>query len=355
MNKSINDKILPNITIMFLCTILLIAILLLSSSYFLNTLTSRRSITQMVDEINIYEIPIESIITSNITNTPLEKNSNVHDVLTYISKENDINMKFFRDIFDDNRLYNQIKKELYSNAKLLYNNKTYFSTNESNDNLIAKIISTSEIKNNVSLTKDVKSQITTILSNFIYNADIMMNTNNENIEILYNPSFIIIFVTIMISCMLGLILINKNINTPLYYLSTICLYVSVLIIIYAFIQKALIMGLQWLINNYNYKANAISSSMFVAMIEIGVSLLLLALINRIISKEKFKSNFLSCKKKRKKKKKSKRKTNKAKTYKTKKASKKKKSIKKMLKYVKYKIKTIIEKIKLKKEKKDINS
>ena len=142
--KDNNDKFLPNFVV-FICYILItLSLIVILGNNTIRNLYTKNNIEHSINEVNIFQIPLESLIDSDLFGDSFElKDHNVYDLVLYTSKENKINASVIKDILSDTRLNKKAFKSLYSSLK-----ENYFEENDTNE-MIEKIIDEHEFKNSI--------------------------------------------------------------------------------------------------------------------------------------------------------------------------------------------------------------
>ncbi len=280
MNED-NDKFLPNF-IVFICYVLIAASIVVILGH--NTITNlytRDNIEHSINEVNIFQIPLEQLIDSDLFGEKFKlKDHNVYDLVLYVSKENSISANAIKDILADTRLNNNAYKNLYSTIK-----ENYFSPNDTNE-LIEKIIEEHEFKNGITLPQKLKDQLSTIMLSYVRLLSDMSFASNEkakeNFFICYS---VFIAALVITAAVLVISIVTKDKVLALKKVGLFGTIIAALTIIYSLIQEAMFVVLQYKFASYSYAVDGLGTLLFKSLFFHGLLLLFIGILLLLFAKD----------------------------------------------------------------------
>ncbi len=306
-----NDKFLPNF-IIFICSILAItAIVTIFSFATFNSIFDKNNTNYTIDEINIFQIPIETLVTTELLGENFDGKNSIYVVIKKLSEENSIDEKVIKNILLDDRLNRFAFKQLYTSISNSLHNDDYFINNSSANEMVQKIIGEYELKYQVTIPNQMKNQLATIMTSYIREISSLSLIDNKDSKIntFFSIYTVLISILVLIASWLVISIINKNKILTLKRCGMFGLIIGLIALIYSVIQKMIFWVLQTYFDQYSYVISSVGNILFVAIFTcsfalILISLLMLLFANDILSFDKSIRLFRKKKKVIKKKKKS---------------------------------------------------
>lgn len=277
--KDNNDKFLPNFVV-FICYILItLSLIVILGNNTIRNLYTKNNIEHSINEVNIFQIPLESLIDSDLFGDSFElKDHNVYDLVLYTSKENKINASVIKDILSDTRLNKKAFKSLYSSLK-----ENYFEENDTNE-MIEKIIDEHEFKNSITIPPKLKSQLSTIMLNYVrLLSDMTLYGNEKTKENFFVCYSMIIAFLILTASILIISLVTKDKVLALKKVGLFGTIIAALMLSYSIIQELMFIAMQYKFSTYSYAVDGLGTVLFksifihsLLLLFVGVILLLFA-------------------------------------------------------------------------------
>lgn len=280
MNED-NDKFLPNF-IVFICYILIaLSIIVILGHNTINNLYTINNIENSINEVNIFQIPLEELVSSDLFGDSFElKDKDVYDAVLYVSKEYKVDSNVIKDVLSDTRLNKKAFKSLYSLVE-----KNYFELTNTSE-LVDKIITEHEFKNSVTLPTKLKSQLSTIMISYVrLLSDMTFNRDEKSKENFFICYSIIIAALVLTASVLVVSLVTKDKVLALKKVGLFGSIIAALMLIYSIIQEAMFVVMQYKFAAYSYAVDGLGTVLFKSIFIHSLLLLFVGLILMLFAKD----------------------------------------------------------------------
>lgn len=284
-----NDKFLPNF-ITFICSVLAIAAI---ATIFLfinfNTIASKKNSSDAINEINIFQIPLENLVTTDSFDKSFDLDNSIYVLIQQLAVENDIDEKTIKDILTDERLNRYAYKDLYSSISNNLHNSKFFINNSNANTMAQKIIIEHELKNNITIPIKMRNQLTTIMTSYIREISnlVSIDDSDSKVNVFYSVYTILISILVLVATLLVISIVNKDKVLTIKRCSIFGLIIGLIAFTYSIIQKTVFWIFQTYFDRYSYAISSIGNVMFSTIFTCSLALILISILLLLFAKDMF--------------------------------------------------------------------